>query len=65
MILYNRYNIVFGGWNLFSFVIGSCIGYSSLFFLKVFSKRTINAVRLLKSGDYVEIDFFNAFWVLY
>jgi len=38
------------------------VGMSGLVFLKIIAKRTIHEIRLLKSGDFVEIKYFNAFW---
>ena len=54
---------VMGGMNLFSFGLCTTIGIGLMMFLKIFSKRTVNEMFLLKSGDFVEIKYFNAFWL--
>ncbi|CAD8132851.1 unnamed protein product [Paramecium octaurelia] len=53
---------IFGGWNCASYTLCTVVGFAGLMFLKIFSKRTIHEVRLLKTGDFVEIKYFNAFW---
>ena len=53
---------VFGGWNSFSFGLCASLGVGGFALLHLFSRRTISEIRLLKTGDYVEIKFFNAFW---
>jgi len=54
---------VFGGWNYISFLLGTLMGVGGTVFLNVVSKRTINEIKLFRSGDYVELTFFNAYWV--
>jgi hypothetical protein len=39
------------------------LGFSALIALNIISKRTVSDIKLLKSGDFVEIKYFNAFWV--
>ncbi|KAL4436441.1 hypothetical protein ABPG74_003007 [Tetrahymena malaccensis] len=54
---------IFGGWNSFSFSLCALTGIGLLTFFSVFSKRTIHKMKLLRTGDFVEVSFFNAFWV--
>jgi hypothetical protein len=54
---------VFGGWNSVSFGICSLLGLGGLLFMKIISKRTIHKLSLHKDGKFVEITYFNAFWV--
>jgi len=56
-------SIVFGGWNYLSFTIGLGTGIAATIALNVLSKRTIHKMKLFRSGDYVELTFFNAYWV--
>ena len=58
-----NHNEVFGGWNSLSFGLSSSLGIGGFFLLHMFSRRTVDEIRLLKSGDFVEIKYFNAFWV--
>lgn len=37
-------------------------GVSGLAFLKIYARRTVHEIKLLKPGDFVEIKYFNAFW---
>jgi len=55
--------IVFGGWNFASFSLGLVMGIAGTIFLNVISKRTISKMKLFRTGDYVEVTFFNAYWV--
>lgn len=54
---------LFGGWNGFSFTLTSLLGIGSLIFLNIISKRVIKKIKLFRTGDFVEIEFFNAFWL--
>jgi len=54
---------IFGGWNGLSFMVTSCLGIGLLIGINIVSKRVIKEIRLLRTGDYVELYFFNAFWV--
>lgn len=54
---------VFGGWNGFSFGLSTTLGFAGFALLHLFSRRTIEEIHLLKSGDFVEIKYYNAFWV--
>jgi hypothetical protein len=33
--------------------------------LNIYSKRVISEIKLLRTGDFVDVKFFNAFWVIY
>ena len=54
---------VFGGWNGFSFTLTSLMGVGVLIAINILSKRVIKEIRLLKTGNFVELKFFNAFWM--
>jgi hypothetical protein len=56
---------VFGGWNGFSFGVCSALGIGMLVGLNIFSKRIVSEMKLYKQGDFVELKYFNAFWVNY
>ena len=54
---------IFGGWNGLSFVLTSGLGLGLLIAANIVSKRVIKEIRLFRTGDFVELHFFNAFWV--
>ncbi|KRX01357.1 hypothetical protein PPERSA_01260 [Pseudocohnilembus persalinus] len=54
---------IFGSWNALSFNLCAGIGCWTLIGLNIMSKRTVQKVKLLRSGDFVELFFFNAFWI--
>jgi len=54
---------VFGGWNGLSFTLTSMLGIGTLIAVNILSKRIIREIKLFRTGDYVELKFFNAFWV--
>ena len=53
----------FGGWNGLAFNLCTLTGLGILSALNVFSKRTISLIYLYRSGNIVEVVFFDAFWV--
>jgi hypothetical protein len=54
---------IFGGWNGFSFTLCSLTGIVTLIACNIFSKRTVHKAYLFRSGDEVELLYFNAFWI--
>ena len=54
---------IFGGWNTVSFALCTTLGMGTFALLHMFSRRTVHEMRLLKNGSFVEIKYFNAFWV--
>lgn len=49
--------------NGMSFSLCTLTGLGLLSFFNIYSKRTVHTMKLLRTGDFVEVTFFNAFWV--
>lgn len=54
---------MFGGWNKLSFTGSVTLGMAIMIYLHLYSRRTIRQIKLTRAGDFVELGFFNAFWV--
>ncbi len=46
-----------------SFTACTLLGITVMTCLNLFSRRTIKTMKLFRTGDFVEVTFFNAFWV--
>jgi TMEM70/TMEM186/TMEM223 protein family len=63
LIIFSIIFSVFGGWNNVSFTGSVVLGAAVMVYLHLYSRRTIREIKLTRAGDFVELKFFNAFWV--
>ena len=51
-------------WNHFSFGLTTGLGFLGLTLFQVLSQRTVHKIHLHNNMEYVDVTFFNAFWVI-